>query len=115
MKTIIKITFFILVLILLLGIKGAKAHSEYTEVIKKEFAINPDAQLTVNNRFGKVHCANWEKNSISIEVTITVTAADQKEADKKFFRISIDFTDSPSSVTAITNMQEIKNQGNQKK
>jgi hypothetical protein len=111
MKTILKIAFFTLVLIFLLGIKGAKAHEEFTRVIKKEFAVNPDAQLTVNNRFGKVHCANWEKNSISIDVTITVTAADQEEAEKKFKRISIDFTDTPSSVTALTNMQEVKNSG----
>jgi len=111
MKTIIKITFFVLIIILLLGIKGAKAHDEFTRVIKKEFVVNPDAQLTVNNRFGEVHCSNWEKNSISMDVTITVTAADQEEAEKKFNRISIDFTDSPSSVTANTNIQETKNSG----
>ncbi len=111
MKTIIKIALFILGFILLLGIKGAKAHGEFTKVIKKEFTVTPDVQLTVNNRFGKVHCTNWEMNSVSIEVTITVTAADQGEADKKFSRISVDFTDSPSSVSAITNMNEIKNSG----
>jgi hypothetical protein len=112
MKTILKITFFILAFIFLLGIKGAKAHDEFTRVIKREFTVSPDAQLTISNRFGMVHCANWEKNSISIDVTITVTAADQEEAEKKFKRISIDFTDSPSAVTAITSMQEIKNSGN---
>jgi hypothetical protein len=111
MKTIFKIAFFILAFIFILGIKGAKAHDEFTRVIKKEFAVNPDAQLTVNNRFGKVHCANWEKNTVSFEVTITVTAADQEEAEKKFKRIAIDFTDSPAAVTAITNMEEIKNPG----
>ncbi|MEI7895682.1 MAG: DUF4097 family beta strand repeat-containing protein [bacterium] len=111
MKTSLKIAFFILVLIFLLGIKGAKAHDDFSRVIKKEFAVNPDAQLTVNNRFGKVHCTNWDKNSISIEVTVTVSAADQEEAEKKFKRIAIDFTDSPSLVTATTSMQEIRNSG----
>jgi hypothetical protein len=112
MKTLVKITFFILVLVLMLGLKGAKAHDEFTRVIKREFTVNPDAQLTINNRFGKVHCSNWEKNSVSFEVTITVTAADQDEAEKKFKRISIDFTDTPSAITAITSMQEMKNSGN---
>lgn len=112
MKSFIKITFFVLVLILLLGIKGAKAHDEFTRVIRKGFSVNPSAQLTVNNRFGKVHCANWEKDSISFDVTISVTASDKEEAEKKFKRISIEFTDSPSSVTAITNMNEVKNPGN---
>jgi hypothetical protein len=111
MKKILKISLFILILIFLLGIKGAKAHDEFTRLVKKEFIVNPDAQLTINNRFGRVHCANWEKNAVSIEVTITVTAADQEEADKMFKRISIDFTDSPSAVTATTIMQEMKQSG----
>ncbi len=98
-------------LTLLLGIKGAKAHDEFTKVIKREFAVTPDAQLCISNRFGKVHCDNWEKNSISFEITITVSAADQEEADKKFRKISVDFTDTPSSVTAITNMDEVKSSG----
>jgi hypothetical protein len=111
MKAILKIMFLILALILVLGIKGADAHDEFTRVIRREFNVNPDAQLTVNNRFGNIHCANWEKNAVSFEVTITVSAADQDEAEKKFKRISVDFTDSPSAVTAITNMQEIRNSG----
>ena len=111
MKTILKIVFFTLILIFLLGIKGVKAHDEFTRVIRKEYAVNPDAQVTVNNRFGKIHCTNWDKNAVSFEVTITVTAADQEEAEKKFKRISIDFTDSPSSVSAVTNMDEFKNSG----
>jgi hypothetical protein len=111
MKTIIKITFFTLVFLFLLCIKGVKAHDEFTKVIKKEFTVNPDAQLTVNNRFGKIHCANWDKNSILIEVTITVDASDQEEAVKRFNRISIDFTDSPSSVNAVTSIQDGKGSG----
>ncbi|MEI6174028.1 MAG: hypothetical protein WCR01_09760 [Bacteroidota bacterium] len=111
MKTILKITFFTLMFLFLLGIKGVKANDEFTKVITKEFTINPDAQFTVNNRFGKVHCTNWDKNVIAIEVTITVSADDQEDATKKFNRISIDFTDSPSAVSAITNIQEGKGSG----
>jgi len=112
MKTIIKIACIILVFIFLLGIKGAKAHDEFTRIIKKEFVVNPDAQLTVNNRFGKVHCENWDKGSVCIEVTITVDAADQEDAEKKFSRISVDLTGTPSAVTATTSFQESKRSGN---
>ena len=111
MKTTLKIAFFILVLIFLLGIKGTRAGDQFTRVIKKEFTVNPDAQLTVSNRFGNVHCANWEKNLVYFEVTITINAADQEEAEKKFRQISIDFTGSPSAVTATTGMEEMKNTG----
>jgi hypothetical protein len=111
MKTLLKIAFFTLMMIFLLGIKGARAHDEFSKIIKKDFAVNPDAQLTINNRFGKVHCTNWEKNMISVEVTITVTASDQEDADKLLKKITVDFTGSPAAVSAVTNMEEIKGQG----
>ncbi|MEI6683079.1 MAG: hypothetical protein WCO44_10655 [Bacteroidota bacterium] len=111
MKTILKIAFFTLMFLFLLGIKGVKAHDEYTKKIRREFAVNPDANLSVNNRFGRIQCTNWDKNSIVMEVTITVSAADQEEADKKFKRISIDITDSPSAVHAVTSLQEGRGSG----
>jgi hypothetical protein len=113
MKPYIKIILFTLLLILLLGVKGAKAHDEFTRVIKKEFIINPDAQITINNKFGKVHCNNWEKNAASFEVTITVAASSQEAADKMFDRISIALVSvAPSNVSATTTMSE--NKGPQK-
>jgi len=111
MKTILKIAFLLLALLLLLGIKGASAHDEYTRVIRKEFPVNPDAQLTVSNRFGKVVCTNWEKNVVAIDVTITVNAISQQDADKLLNRISVDFAGTPASVTAITNLEEMKHPG----
>ncbi len=108
MKTLIKISLFILMFVLLLGIKGAKASGEFTKIIKKEFAINPDGQLIINNRFGQIQCANWEKNSISFEITIEVTARNQEEANRMFDRIAVEFTDSPDRVTARTSIQEGK-------
>lgn len=113
MKSYIKIILFTLLLALLLGVKGANAHDEFTRVIKKEFAINPDAQITISNKFGKVHCANWEKNVAGFEVTITVTANDQKMAEKMFDRISIELSSvSPSNVNASTSFGD--NKGPQK-
>ncbi|MEI7663415.1 MAG: hypothetical protein WCK34_14500 [Bacteroidota bacterium] len=111
MKTVIKIVFFTLMFIFLLGIKGVKAHNEFKRVIRKEFAVNPDAILTINNRFGKVQCTNWDKNSVSIEVTITVNASGQEDADRLFKGISVDFSDSPSAVHAVTNLQESRGPG----
>ncbi|MCK9220308.1 MAG: DUF4097 family beta strand repeat-containing protein [Bacteroidales bacterium] len=111
MKTKSKIAFFTFILIFLLGVKGAKAHDEFTKLIKKEYAINQDAQITVNNRFGKIECTDWEKNAVSFEVKITVTAANQEEANKMFDRINIDFLDSPSQVSANTTIKETRFHG----
>jgi hypothetical protein len=111
MKALLKIALFTLALILLLGIKGAKASEEFTRIIRKEFNINPDAALVINNKFGKVHCNNWDKNSVSFEVTIMVTAANQKEADKLFQRIAVQFQDTPARVEARTIIEEGRSPG----
>jgi hypothetical protein len=102
MKIVLKISLFILFFVLLLGIKGVKAGDEYTKTVKKEFNINPDATITINNKFGKVQCTNWDKNVVAIEVLITVTASDEEGAERQFKRISIDFTGTPEAVSAVT-------------
>jgi len=111
MKTLIRITIFALLLILLLGIKGAKAHDEYTKVIKKEFPIPSDGQLIINNKFGKVHCNNWEKNAISFEITVTVEASDEKAAAKLLDQIDFIFNINPTQVEAKTRFGENGSRG----
>lgn len=113
MKPYMRIILFGLFILLLLGVKGANAMEEFTRVIKKEFPVNADAQVTINNKFGKIHCTNWDKNSAAFEVTITVVAGNPKAAEKMFDRISISLAStSPASVVVTTSLEEIK--GNQK-
>ena len=83
-----------------------QASDEFTKKISKSFDVNKDATLSVKNKFGKVHCENWDKNAISIDVTITVTASNQEKANKYFDKIKIDITGSNSLVTAITSMED---------
>jgi hypothetical protein len=97
--------------IILLGIVNAYSHEDYKKVIKKDFTINPDAQLVVDNSFGRVHCSNWDKNQIQVEVTITVEASDQKAAEKIMDKISIDLNGSASLVVAKTVMGDGGNKG----
>jgi hypothetical protein len=114
MKTLLKIALIALAAIFLIGIKGAKAADEFSKVIRKDYQVNTDALLTLNNKFGKIHIENWDKNQISVEVTITLTASDQESADKKFSRYSIDFSGTPSAVSVTTSILEGKgsNKGN---
>jgi hypothetical protein len=113
MKPICKI-FTACIVFLVIGTYAAKAHDEYTRVLKKEFTINPDAKLIIDNKFGKVHCNNWEKNVISMEIVTTVVAADEKSAAKMFDRISIVTTATPAQVEALTVFQGDNTQGKSK-
>jgi len=106
MKTLIKITVFTLLIILLLGLKGANAHDEYTKVIKKEFPIPPDGQLIINNKFGKVHCNNWDKNAVSFEITVTADAVSEKAATQMLDQVDFVFNIYPTQVEAKTRFSE---------
>jgi hypothetical protein len=83
-----------------------RATDEFTKKISKSFDVNKDATLSVKNKFGKVHCENWDKNSISIEVTITVQASSQEKANKYFDKIKVDLTGNSSMVTAVTSIED---------
>ena len=79
---------------------------EFTKKITKSFDINKDATLAVKNKFGKIHCQNWDKNSIAIEVEITVTASNQDKANKYFDKIDINFDGSSTRVSATTSFDD---------
>jgi len=97
---------FTLLLIFLLGIKGADAHDDYTRIIKKEFPVPADGQLVIINKFGKVHCNNWDKDAVSFEITVTVEAVTEKVAAKLLDQIDVSFSVSPSSIEARTKFEE---------
>lgn len=75
---------------------------EFSKKIKKEFDINSDALLRLNSKYGKIDCKNWDKNIISIEVTIEVEAANKEKADEIFEKINIDVKGTESIVEATT-------------
>jgi hypothetical protein len=104
MKTM-RSSLFIILLSAIMGLQ-LQAEDEFTKKVSKSFDVNKDATLSVKNKFGKVHCENWDKNSISIEVTITVQASSQEKANKYFDKIKIDITGTNSLVTAITSMED---------
>jgi len=91
MKTL-KISLLVLLLGAFVG-SQAIAKEEFTKKISKSYDVNKEATLAIKNKFGKIHCQNWDKNSISIEVTITLEASSQEKANKYFDRINIEVPD----------------------
>lgn len=98
MKT--RIRFTVLVFLCAVLSNAVWAKDEYTRIIRKEFIVNADAQLVINNSFGKVHCNSWDKNVILIEVQISVMAPDEKSATKVLESINVSITGTASQVEA---------------
>ncbi len=100
-------TFKFLMMAALIGIFSGQVlaeKDEFTKKISKSFDVNKDALLTIENKFGKIQCVNWDRNNISIEVTITVDASTQDKANKIFDKIGIEISGTSSQVTARTDL-----------
>jgi hypothetical protein len=81
---------------------------EFTKTIKREFNITPNGTTSISNRYGKVSVKTWNRDQVKIDVTIVVDAASESAAQRVFDRINISFTNTSSSVKAITTIEPRK-------
>ncbi|MCF8368610.1 MAG: hypothetical protein K9G76_06175 [Bacteroidales bacterium] len=100
MKTVKQIA--VLSILMVFAFQAMAFKDEYKKTVSKSFDISQDAKLIVKNKFGRIHCENWDKNKISISVEISVQASNQDKANKIFDKINIEFSGSSSLVSAIT-------------
>jgi len=104
--------FLAIVTIMVFSFQVTIAKEEFKKTITKSFEINKDATLALKNKFGKIHCENWDKNTISIEVEITVEAEGQDKANKYFDRIDIDINGAKERVSVTTHFDDKLFKGN---
>ncbi|MDT0554973.1 hypothetical protein [Patiriisocius hiemis] len=88
-----------------------KFKGKYTKEkkINKEYSVNANAGLRVNNSYGNIDIVTWSENRTVIEVTIKTNGDDEEMVKKRLDEITVDFTANGSLVTATTNF------GNKKK
>lgn len=77
---------------------------KYTKkkTINKEYSVNADALLSVNNSYGNVDVVTWNENRIVFEITITTTGNNEEKVQDKLDAITVDFEASSSKVSAKT-------------
>jgi len=106
---IYKITTLLLLLPLLVfsnGIEDGKYKK--TRTVDENFKVNKDALLNISNKYGNVDITTWNKNSIQINVEITVSGNDENRVLDKFKAIKIDFDGMMSEVSAVTHTNRKK-------
>lgn len=87
-------------------VKDPKNYTEKIRIIEKEFAVNPDATLNIENKFGKVHIETWSENTMKFEVEIKVQDRSEDRAEQKLSEIDIHFDASSSMVSAFTEIDD---------
>lgn len=108
-----KTTFLFLVLYTaVLTANDTKFSGKHTKekTIKKEFKVNADALLQVNNSYGNLNISSWNENRVVIEVHIKTNGNNEEKVQKKLDEISVNFEASITRVSAETTFNN-KNNG----
>ncbi len=107
-KKLLKILFLVC-LVPLVGLANTnpvKGKYEKTKTINKEFTVNADALVKINNKYGNLDVVTWAENRVVIEVKITVNGNNEEKVNARLDRITVDFSSSKSEVTAKTVLQK---------
>lgn len=106
---------FFLSLIPMIGMANlnpAKGKFEKSKTINKEFNVNANALLKIDNKYGNVDVVSWSENRIVIEVKITASGNDVSKLNSKLDEITVIFEGSSSQVTAKTVFEKKSGWGN---
>ena len=77
---------------------------EYQKEYNKEYKVNNNTQLQIENKFGNVDIVNWDKNLISIKAVVKVWAKNKEDGDKLLSYINVNFSQEGDLVKAITDI-----------
>jgi len=99
-----KINLLVMVLGALLFMQTINAQKTFTKKYHKEYKATKNTTLEINNRYGKLHVENWDKNSITIDVVVTVKKEDKQKAEKVYKKINISFKQNGDLISALTDI-----------
>lgn len=80
-----------------------------TKTLNKEYTVNANASLLVDNSYGNVDIVTWNENRTVIEVVITTNGDDEGKVEDKLNKINVEFSGSASQVSAKTTFGDRKN------
>ena len=101
MKTTIRKCSLLLLFIPLLQFAFAEKF-EAEKRVNKDFNIQADGTLLIDNKYGRIDIAIGENNQIKLEVVMKVKANSEKKAQETLDRISVEVSQNGNRVTAAT-------------
>ncbi len=82
---------------------------EKTKTINKTFTVKKDATVSVDNKYGNITIATWNKKEVAIEVTITVKGNNEDRIEERLENITVEFDANESAVFAKTILEKSRN------
>ena len=103
MKSTFKIAFLLFLIPLVsFANNDKKLKQEKSKTIKKQYSVDRNATVNIDNKYGNINITTWNKNSVEITVVITVKGNSLSSVEKKLSRINVDFNASSNLVSAKT-------------
>lgn len=96
----------ILVQLLVINLALAAEDEEFSKNLHKEYNADQNTLLVIQNKFGDVDINNWDKNQISIDVTITVDHHNEEKAKELIDYIDVKFNQAGNRIEAITHIDD---------
>ncbi len=106
MKYIVKIISILLLIPSMMMANNMDGKYTKTKTIKKEFNVNADALVNLNNKYGNIDIKTWNQNQVSIEVIITTNGDNEGKVQEKLEKITIHFENSSQEVSAKTHFEK---------
>ncbi|MDY0779708.1 hypothetical protein [Tenacibaculum sp. IB213877] len=78
---------------------------EKSKTLKKEYSVNKNATLFIDNKYGDINVTTWNENKIEITVKITVSGNDLNRVENKLDAIDVDFEATKNLVEARTRIE----------
>ncbi|WP_435625814.1 hypothetical protein [Flagellimonas sp.] len=116
MKTLLYKNFLFLLLAIPLTVSAGednkdRLNGKYTKekTIKKEFDVNSNALLKINNSYGNLNLTSWNEDRVVIEVHIKANGNNEERVQDRLNEIDVDFDSSANLVSARTRFGDKKN------
>jgi hypothetical protein len=88
-------------LVMVINTGNAQTYTESKKIVRS-FPVNSDTRLDISNKYGKIQVIQWKKDSVRLEVELTVKSSSQSKLEKIMDNIEIEFTGTNYYVIANT-------------
>ncbi|QIA09748.1 hypothetical protein [Draconibacterium halophilum] len=79
-----------------------------TKEIRKSYAITPETQIEITNKYGKIDFKNWDKDSVKFQINIRVEEKKLSKLEESIEEIDFDITNSEHYLIMRTVVEKIK-------
>lgn len=79
---------------------------QYTKEINKEYDVNAETLIDIENKYGDVNIVNWDKNKVKFEIQISVDHQREDKAKELLDYITVNFTESNNTIKAVTEIDD---------